>query len=169
MMTAIFLALMGLIYNPPEVPRTSWLAECSHWPITDGQTVGDVTQVSSTIGADLSIILSKGKHLYAITGWRLGSREAGWYIYSMTGPKAFMEALGDHPAICRATLTYKEAWSAGTAVRNWIAARSTCLGKATLQGREYTSWPCRWTTERAGEGFAVQSYTGIGQIGRAHV
>jgi hypothetical protein len=155
--------LMVQLTTLPPVPRSYWLAECSAWPIT----MDDLPD-----GVQLTKIRVRPGHVWALfvkpstrqrgvlEAYRLGSREQGWSIWSVRGPTVARDVMAVSPA-CRVVATYQQvmAWSAPA--RDWLAARSTCYGSATWRGRNYNVWPCRWSTERIGQG-SVSALIGIG-------
>ena len=121
---------------------TYGLVECSGWPWS-GNTAA---------GAALRHLRHhvKGRKLRAFfrvlaTGQRamLEARHIGTIngrkVWSVRGPKALGAAL----ALAGCTvIQYRDVLTLPAAKRDWIQARSTCLGAATRNGRPLTVWPC---------------------------
>lgn len=166
MINAILLAVLILSApaRPAPVPVSYWLAECSSWPLTAAQLADDGIRVSwvhaqpRRVTAYLVRLATRQRAM--VSAVRVGSREAGWSVWSVRGPDSLRRAMVGSAA-CRAVATYTEARSWPLAARNWIQARCTCYGSATWRGRAYASWPCRWSTERVGQGTVTQ-IDGIG-------
>jgi hypothetical protein len=150
--------------RPARVPLVYWLAECSVWPLSPAQLADDGIRVDwvRTHPERVSVHLSHRatRRRAMLAAHRLGSRETGWSVWSIRGPVSIKRLMVDAPA-CRVVSTYAAAavWSAPAV--DWLQARSTCYGSATWRGRVYTVWPCRWSTERAGQGTVTQ-VDGIG-------
>jgi len=141
------------------IQRVNWIAECSEMPAdtVEGIEVLAVVRRPGMVGA----LLKKNSRRGWLIGHKLGSREAGWYVFSITGPEPMMTRMKSSPA-CRVVMTWKEAWAnLGAAAKQWLAERSTCCGEMTHRGRTFHSWPCRWEIDRAGE-INIVNRTGIG-------
>jgi len=149
---------------PAPVAMSYWIAECNGWPLAKSDLADDgirVDRVSSRPGR-VTVRLShpatrRRAHLVA---HRLGSREAGWSVWSVRGPTAVGKLMKASDK-CRVVATYTQARSWPKAARDWLLERSTCYGSATWRGRVYRVWPCVWSTERAGQG----SITNLAAIG----
>jgi hypothetical protein len=166
MTQAIILAtlILSAPVQPEPVPLSYWLAECSSWPMVRGELADTGIQVQSirTAPGRVSAYLRhpRTRQRAAFIAARIGSREAGWSVWSIRGPAAIRRLMASSES-CRVVATYTEARSWPVAARQWLQARSTCYGSATWRGRAYASWPCRWATERAGQGVVAQ-IDGIG-------
>lgn len=146
------------------VPLSYWLAECSAWPLSRAQLADDGIRVESVHQRPgrVSVRLrhpATGRRAH-LEAHRLGSREAGWSVWSIRGPTRILPLMASSPA-CRVVATYAQARTWPAAARNWLAARSTCYGSATWRGAAFAVWPCAWSTERAGQG-AVNNLAAIG-------
>ena len=154
-MTATLIAA-AVLSQPAPVPTSYWLAECNGWPLSRAQVVGQGIRVVSVHKRARRVLVRldhpatrRRAHLVA---HRLGSREAGWSVWSVRGPTRVRTLMAASSSTCRVVATYTQARSWPAAVKSWLAARSTCYGSATWRGRPFVSWPCRWATERAGQG-----------------
>lgn len=158
---AILLAtlILSAPARPAPVPVSYWLAECSSWPLTASQLADDGIRVSWVHAQPRRVtaylVRPATRQRALVSAVLVGSREAGWSVWSVRGPASLRRAMAASEA-CRAVGTYTEARTWPVAVRDWIQARGTCYGSATWRGRAYTSWPCRWATERAGQGTVTQ-------------
>lgn len=162
-MTAAIIAL-AILSQPAPVPMVYGIAECSGWPLTAGELADDgirVEGVHQRAGRVMVRLLhpSTGRRAHLVAH-RLGSREAGWSVWSVRAPTRVAALIAASPA-CRVSLTYDQVRSLPAAQRDWIAARSTCYGAATWRGRAFTVWPCIWSSERAGQG-TVSTWAAVG-------
>lgn len=158
------LTILSAPVQPAQVPLSYWLAECSSWPMVRGELADTGIRVQSlkvTPGRVSAYLRHpQTRQRAAFRAIRLGSREAGWSVWSIRGPAAISRLMASSAA-CRVVATYTDVRSWPVAARQWLQARSTCYGSATWRGRSYASWPCRWATERAGQGTVTQ-IDGIG-------
>ena len=144
----------------PHAQYKYYLLECSRWPLMDGKQKNGVLQISSEIDAKrIYVVLHYNGRRYAVSGDRLGSREAGWHVYSARMPVALADVLATYPAICRHVRTWPQVMDLPLAARNWIKAKSVCHGVASIGGATLTEWPCWWQGRRAG--FAVTSINAL--------
>lgn len=155
---------LAILSQPAPVPMTYGLAECSAWPLTRGQLADDGIRVQSVHVKPRRVM---ARLVHAATGRRghlvahkLGSREAGWAVWSIRAPSRVAALIAASPD-CRVVATYQQAMAWPTAARDWLAERSTCYGAATWRGRAYSVWPCVWSTDRVGQG-SVSNLAGIG-------
>ncbi len=159
--TALALAILS---QPAPVPMVYGIMECSEWPLTQGQLASDgirVVSVHQAPGRRWARLEHPASGRRAnFVAFRLGSREAGWSVWSVRAPSTIRSMLASSP-VCRVALTYDQVRALPAAQRDWIAARSTCYGAATWRGRSYSVWPCSWSTERAGEG-SVTNWAAVG-------
>lgn len=153
---------LAILSQPVPVPLVYGVAECSGWPLTKNQLAADGILVQSVhvranrVMARLYHPATKRRaHLVA---HRVGSREAGWTVWSLRAPSAVAQLIAASPA-CRIATSYQQVMTWPVAAKVWLADRSTCYGEATWRGRAYVSWPCIWATDRAG---TVTSLDGIG-------
>jgi len=155
---------LAILSQPAPVPMTYGIVECNGWPLAVGTVTDDgIRVVSNHIRNDRAMT----RLLHVATGrranmvaFKIGSREVGWTVWSIRTPSRVAALIAASPA-CRVALTYAQVIGLAPAMRNWIAARSTCYGSATWRGRAYSVWPCIWSTERAGEG-SITNLSGIG-------
>jgi hypothetical protein len=165
MHTAVLaLAILSAPARPAQVPLVYWLTECSAWPLSPAQLADDGIRVDwvrvrpGRVSVHLSHRATRRRAM--LEAHRLGSREAGWSVWSIRGPVSIRRLMADSP-LCRIVATYTQARDWPAVAKAWLQARSTCYGSATWRGRVYTVWPCRWSTERAGQGTVTQ-VDGIG-------
>ena len=145
------------------IKRVYWVAECSEWPLKDGETKGGYEQLASSINKNLWILLRKDGRLLALQGKRLGSREQGWFVYMMRGPIELFDAMKLLP-VCRAVIRYKDAWSQlPAAAKQWLANHSVCHGTAIYtdpSSNDWTlhKWPCYWFNTRNNQSESLSIY-----------
>ena len=158
------LIAIAILSSPAPVPTSYGVVECSGWPLSRGQLHASgirVVRVHQRPGRVLVRLDRPATRQRAnLVAFRLGSREAGWTVWSVRGPTVVLQMIASSPK-CRNALTYKQVRQLPTAWRNWIAERSTCYGSATWRGRAFTVWPCVWSTSRAGQG-SISNLAGIG-------
>jgi hypothetical protein len=155
---------LAILSQPAPIPMTYGIAECSSWPLSRAQLADDGIRVQSVhlrAGRVTAHLLhpTAGRRAHLVAH-RIGSREAGWSVWSIRGPSRVTALIAASPA-CRVTATYAQVMGWPTAARDWLTARSTCYGSATWRGRVYSVWPCIWSTERAGQG-SITNLAGIG-------
>jgi len=162
-MTAAIIAL-AILSQPAPVPMVYGVVECSSWPLSRGQLADDGIRVLSVHQRARRVMARlyhpATKRRANLVAFRLGSREAGWTVWSVRAPSRVAAMIAASP-VCRAAYTYAQVVGLPVAVRNWIAERSTCYGAATWRGRAYSVWPCRWSITRSGQG-SVSNLAGIG-------
>jgi hypothetical protein len=161
----------GASESPSTQPRqqlTYWLAECQTAQLATllapGATWNGVTVARSRVTnrrAD-AILTRSGYRPAALVLHRLGVRQAGYVVVNVRGPDAIRLMMTNASAICPTVRQYSEVMALPAAVKDWIAERSTCFGEASLGAATFAEWPCRWSTDRAGEGFTVTTLSAIG-------
>ncbi len=158
------LITIAILSQPAPLPKTYAVAECQGFPLTRDQLSDDEIKVVAVHnkGRRVAALLRKvgTKRRAILVAYRLGSREAGWTVWSIRGPTRVLKLIQDSPN-CRASGTYKQAMNWPTAPLNWLKRRSVCHGVATWRGKAFTVWPCGWEATRPGDG-TVTTLTGIG-------
>lgn len=120
----------------------SALVECTAWPWAGERAAGSSLRQlrRRTTGKRFRVVfrvLARGI-LAIMQGRRLGTR-AGKAVWSVRGPKALGVALV--AAGCTVT-AWKDAISLPAAAKAWVAARSTCYGAGTKNGKPVRGWRC---------------------------
>lgn len=159
--------LVGLWAAPAPPPTmVYWLAECSGWPLSRAQLTDDGLQVQAVHARPGRVSArlrhqATGRRAHLVAHW-LGSREAGWSVWSIRGPDSLRQLMAMATQVCRLVATYAQAWQQlGTTARAWLSERSTCYGQAIWRARAYIAWPCWWSTEKAGQGTVID-LAGVG-------
>jgi len=139
------------------VEHSRWIARCEALPV---DAVSDIEIESVRTGQGrITAVLTKGRYLGYLTADRLGVY-LGIPVYSVIGPTVLRDRMASDPA-CPQVKTYQDLATLGPVARDWIAERSTCCGEATVNGRTYHAWPCRWSIDRPAE-ITVTRIDGIG-------
>jgi hypothetical protein len=105
------------------IPVAYWLAECQGYP--PAQNVSrrwDRERTSSIL-----VQLPEGRVM--VEAALLGSREAGWLLWSVIGPASLYKYHVSDPKTCRMVSTYDDAYASKDALwKDFAVSKSTCIG-----------------------------------------
>ncbi len=146
MRTLIMILLLLFAVTPAEArPRVKLkyaLVECSAWPWSDNSAAGTALRqlrkhvnggklrALFRVTANGQLAMLEARHIGTVNGKK---------VWSARGPKALGTALA--AAGCT-VIQYRDVLALPAARRDWIKARSTCIGEATRGGKTLTVWPC---------------------------
>lgn len=120
------------------------IVECPSWPWESARDIDvNLRQVRKVVrGKRLMVMFQlrlRGISV-AMQAIKIGTNpQTSRPVWSVRGPKALGAALTT--AGCTVT-QYKDVLALPAAQRDWILARSTCIGTATRSGKPLTVWPC---------------------------
>lgn len=143
----LFLWTVGAFAATPVKPKLEhYLAECNNgWlnvPIAFG-TMGERRR--KTVGTKRGSIVvrdSVTKTSHALAFQEIGSKSGGWTWYSVRSTAEMRAAMLADP-LCRISESWSSAWATLPAAdRDWVKARSTCVGEATKGSATVGAWPC---------------------------
>jgi len=149
MRTLITILFLLFAVAPVEArPRTKLkyaLVECTSWPWSGNSAAGTaLRQLRKHVNGGklrgLFRVLANGR--LAMLEARYIGIANGKKVWSARGPKALGAAL---VAAGCTVIQYRDVLALPAAKRDWIKARSTCVGKATKNGKTLAVWPCSAT------------------------
>lgn len=147
---------MAVLSAPVQPQMNYFLAECQTLPSTANHTAM-VAVNNKGHRASYQMRISNTR-VMAETHY-LGNYNPPWSFWTARGPQELRDA---YVAEGCTIIEYTDIPTMTPVARkDWIMDRSTCYGSATWRGRAYTVWPCKWSTERSGEG-SVSSLDGVG-------
>ena len=142
--------LMGAI----AVPHSAWLARCSALPV---EALDGIEIVKASVSpGQVSVFLRRGTAYGWFSAHSIGVYQ-GATVYACYGPTALRGRMAAS-STCSHAIPWNAVKALPGAVRDWVAARSTCCGRATMGGQEVTAWPCSWAPARV----TVEELTSIG-------
>ena len=127
---------LPLVTSRP-IPVAYWIAECVEGPMPAPEAVRRWDRPG------------EASALYQLVDGRvmaeavvLGSREKGWTAWSVVGPLALYKAQASDPKACRTVTTYAEARAGDELWKDWVTARSTCVGVEKAKPTAAAVAPC---------------------------
>jgi len=130
------------VKGPPLVPSKPiqtayWLAECAGplpAPYVARRWDGP-REASILMQLDIGRVMAEAV--------LLGEREKGWQVWSVVGPAELYKHQASDPKACRMVSTYADAAASGDALwRDWVTARSTCIGTEKAKPTAEAVAPC---------------------------
>ena len=142
-LAALILLLGPAVAEARERAKLKYaVVECSAWPWLDDAPAGSALRQLRRKAKDgklraLFRVIATGR-LAMLEARKLGVVN-GKTVWSARGPKAVGAAL--QSAGCT-VVQYKDVLALPAAKRDWIKARSSCVGEATRNGRTLSVWSC---------------------------